>query len=49
MQHPGITIEFDAVLFWPLDRLSREGVLETLRYLRTLTFYGAGWKSYTGC
>ena len=39
--------EFDLVLFWSLDRFSREGVLETLQYLRTLTSYGVGWKSYT--
>jgi DNA invertase Pin-like site-specific DNA recombinase len=32
---------FDMVLFWSLDRLSREGVLQTL------TSYGVGWKSYT--
>jgi DNA invertase Pin-like site-specific DNA recombinase len=24
-----------------------EGVLETLQYLRTLTSYGVGWKSFT--
>jgi DNA invertase Pin-like site-specific DNA recombinase len=39
--------EFDLVLFWSLDRFSREGVLETLQYLRTLTSYVVGWKSYT--
>jgi DNA invertase Pin-like site-specific DNA recombinase len=39
--------EFDIVLFWSLDRLSREGVLQTLTYLQTLTSYGVGWKSYT--
>lgn len=38
---------FDLVLFWSLDRFSREGVLETLQYLRTLTSYGVGWKSFT--
>jgi hypothetical protein len=31
--------QFDRVLFWSLDRFSREGVLETLQYLRTLTSY----------
>jgi hypothetical protein len=35
------------VLFWSLDRFSREGVLETLQYLQTLTSYGVGWKSFT--
>jgi len=38
---------FSLVLFWSLDRLSREGVLETLRYLERLTLYGVAWKSYT--
>ena len=35
------------MLFWSLDRLSREGVLQTLTYLQTLTSYGVGWKSFT--
>ena len=39
--------EFDTVLFWSLDRLSREGVYETLQHLQRLTSYGAGYKSYT--
>src|SRR5690242_19279279 len=39
--------EFYLVLFWSLDRFSREGVLETLQHLQTLTSYGVGWKSYT--
>ena len=39
--------EFDLVLFWSLDRFSREGVFETLRYLQTLTGYGVGYRSYT--
>jgi DNA invertase Pin-like site-specific DNA recombinase len=39
--------EFDTVLFWSLDRLSREGVLETLQHLQRLTAYGVGYKSYT--
>jgi DNA invertase Pin-like site-specific DNA recombinase len=39
--------QFDMVLFWALDRLSREGVLETLRYLERLTSYGVGYRSYT--
>ena len=38
---------FSLVLFWSLDRLSREGVLETLRYLERLTLYGVAWKSCT--
>src|SRR5262249_16869409 len=38
---------FSLCLFWSLDRLSPEGVLETLRYLERLTSYGIAWKSYT--
>ncbi len=29
--------QFDLVLFWSLDRFSREGVLETLQHLQRLT------------
>lgn len=39
--------KFDAVLFWSLDRFSREGVLETLNHLQRLTAYGVGWRSYS--
>lgn len=39
--------EFDSVLFWSLDRFSREGVLETLTYLQRLTSYGVGYRSFT--
>jgi DNA invertase Pin-like site-specific DNA recombinase len=39
--------EFDLVFFWSLDRLSREGVLETLHHLQRLTSYGVDYKSYT--
>ena len=39
--------EFDTVLFWSLDRLSREGVYETLQHLQRLTACGCGYKSYT--
>jgi len=35
------------VLFWSLDRFSREGALETLTHLNRLTSYGCDWKSYT--
>jgi DNA invertase Pin-like site-specific DNA recombinase len=38
--------EFDMVLFWSLDRFSREGVLETLQHLQRLTGYGVEWFSY---
>jgi DNA invertase Pin-like site-specific DNA recombinase len=39
--------EFDLVLFWSLDRFSREGVLPTLKHLEVLTSYGVAWKSFT--
>jgi DNA invertase Pin-like site-specific DNA recombinase len=39
--------KFDLVLFWALDRLSREGVTETLNYLKVLDSYGVAWKSFT--
>ena len=39
--------KFDLLLFWAVDRLSREGVLETLQYLNRLTGYGVGFRSYT--
>jgi len=39
--------KFDLVLFWALDRLSREGVLQTLTYLNRLENYGVGFRSYT--
>src|SRR5271157_5754036 len=39
--------KFDVLLFWSLDRLSREGVLETLQHLNRLTSYGVAWRSFT--
>ena len=38
--------EFDLILFWSLDRFSREGVLETLQHLQRLSSYGVEWYSY---
>src|ERR1035438_316420 len=38
---------FDLVLFWSLDRFSREGVLETLQHLQRLTSYGVAYRSFT--
>ena len=35
------------VLFWSLDRFSREGVYETLQHLQRLTAYGVGYRSFT--
>src|SRR5262245_4665809 len=37
----------DLVLFWALDRFSREGTLRTLQYLQQLDTYGVAWKSFT--
>jgi DNA invertase Pin-like site-specific DNA recombinase len=39
--------QFDVLLFWSLDRLSREGVLPTLQHLQRLTSYGVGYRSFT--
>jgi DNA invertase Pin-like site-specific DNA recombinase len=38
---------FDMVLFWALDRFSREGTLKTLEYLQRLDSFGVAWKSLT--
>src|SRR5579859_6497135 len=38
--------EFELVLFWSLDRLSREGTEWTLRRLRELAERGVGYKSH---
>ena len=38
---------WDILLFYALDRLSREGVRETISYLQTLDNYGVAYKSYT--
>jgi DNA invertase Pin-like site-specific DNA recombinase len=34
------------VLFWSLDRFTREGVLETLQHLNRLTSNGVDWWSF---
>ena len=39
--------KFDLVLFWSLDRLSREGVSATLNHLERLTADGVNWRSFT--
>jgi DNA invertase Pin-like site-specific DNA recombinase len=39
--------KFDMVLFWSLDRFSREGVRETLNHLERLTSYGVAYRSFT--
>lgn len=38
--------KFDVVLFWSLDRFSREGVRETLKHLERLTRYGVNYRSF---
>lgn len=38
--------QFDVLLFWSLDRLSREGALATLQYLNLLSSYGVGYRSF---
>jgi DNA invertase Pin-like site-specific DNA recombinase len=39
--------KFDLLLFWSLDRLSREGVSATLGHLERLTAAGVNWRSFT--
>jgi DNA invertase Pin-like site-specific DNA recombinase len=39
--------EFDILLFWALDRLSREGTLATLNHLERLNSYGVNYRSFT--
>ena len=38
---------FEVVLFWSLDRFSREGVTETLNHLQRLNAAGVQFKSFT--
>jgi DNA invertase Pin-like site-specific DNA recombinase len=39
--------KFDCVLFWALDRFTREGMQPTVMYLQRLASYGVGFHSYT--
>jgi len=39
--------QFDLVLFWSLDRFSREGALATLKHLEMLGSHGVGFRSYS--
>jgi DNA invertase Pin-like site-specific DNA recombinase len=39
--------EFDVVLVWSLDRLTREGVYETFAHIRVLTQHGVQFESLT--
>ncbi|HKT90132.1 MAG TPA: recombinase family protein [Candidatus Sulfotelmatobacter sp.] len=38
---------FEMLVFWSLDRLSREGVYATLTHLKTLDEAGVCWRSHT--
>lgn len=38
---------WDLLLFWSLDRLSREGAFATMTYLNRLSELGIGYRSYT--
>jgi DNA invertase Pin-like site-specific DNA recombinase len=38
---------FDCVLFWALDRFTREGMVPTIMHLQRLASYGVGFHSYT--
>jgi DNA invertase Pin-like site-specific DNA recombinase len=38
---------FDVLLFWALDRFSREGIRKTIAYLQHLDDCGVAFKSYT--
>ena len=39
--------KFDVLVFWALDRLTREGALKTIDYLQRLDSFGVGWVSFT--
>ena len=39
--------KFDCVLFWALDRFSREGMVPTIKHLERLSAYGVQFRSYT--
>ncbi len=39
--------KFDCVLFWALDRFTREGMAPTIMHLQRLASYGVGFHSYT--
>lgn len=38
---------FDVLVFWALDRFTREGALVTLQHLKQLTSYGVAFRSFT--
>jgi DNA invertase Pin-like site-specific DNA recombinase len=47
MLRDAATGKFDLLMFWALDRFTREGTLATLKYLELLESYGVRWRSFT--
>jgi DNA invertase Pin-like site-specific DNA recombinase len=47
MLEDAATREFDLLLFWSLDRFTREGTLATLKHLERLESCGVHWRSLT--
>ena len=47
MMKDGSRRKFDMVLFFALDRLTREGTRKTIQYLQMLDDYGVAYKSYS--
>jgi DNA invertase Pin-like site-specific DNA recombinase len=43
----GARHRFDCVLFWALDRFSREGMMATVQHLQRLDVCGVSWRSHT--
>jgi DNA invertase Pin-like site-specific DNA recombinase len=39
--------KFDSVLFWALDRFSREGMVQTIMHLQRLNAFGVSFHSYS--
>jgi hypothetical protein len=39
--------KWDLLVYWALDRFTREGTLATLKYLEQLESYGIRWRSFT--
>ena len=47
MFRDGAARKFDVIVFWSLDRFTREGTLATLKYLELLEHHGIRWRSVT--
>ena len=47
MMRDGARRKFECLLFWALDRLTREGIFKTLCYLRQLSDSGVKYRSFT--